>query len=194
MATKTKKPDLTFITPENLKYHKLSDILESVIGDVKAAVKAGFVINMNEWMEVVPNTKCKVTKNSQCMVCLGGAAILGFMEPPPSIKKISIENDDGTPYIRLGETIKSIVGEENNNIAWSLMSMFNNYRVGDWSSFCYYAKELGLIKEFGEYSNVLSVMKGFKYSIFQKKLSPSRINTLLKQIEKHVFLLRQAGF
>jgi len=70
-TTKAKAKEVTVeshITPRNIRKHKISDVFESVIWDVKAAVAAGFGIDMQTWGRETPSGKC--------YVCLGGSAIL----------------------------------------------------------------------------------------------------------------------
>lgn len=59
------------ITPKNLHRQKMSTLFESVLQDLKLMKRKGIKIDMNHWTNV--NSK------NVCTVCLGGAAISGFL-------------------------------------------------------------------------------------------------------------------
>jgi hypothetical protein len=63
------------ITPENLPEQKMSTLFYSAIDDIGKARKAGFDIYMGAWGAEAGT----LLTTSKCAVCLGGAALLGFV-------------------------------------------------------------------------------------------------------------------
>lgn len=57
------------ITQDNFHEVPLSDLIESVLYDIDSARKAGLGIDMSAYVQ----------HNLTCTVCLGGAAVLGFL-------------------------------------------------------------------------------------------------------------------
>jgi hypothetical protein len=203
MATATKKTatvkvkdDLKYITPENWKKHKLSDLLASVIEDVKAVVKAGFTINMLSWIDTVEGDMHRpITSPTQCSVCLGGSVIMGFCQIPP-VKCLAIdvtEDRDGkkTYMIDNDKTVEKIVGKRSTDKAWELANLMDDYRTGGDAG--YFAESVQSDLKLNDLETIVVKEICDKEGLeqFNGELSKDQINRLIDQTERIVENLRR---
>lgn len=113
------------ITPANLYKQKLSTLFYSVYEDLTRMIKLGIGINMESWASA---------SEKKCSVCLGGAAVMGFI-PSKCINKESLKEAQSfiTEYSSLGQM--SIDGVEfswtQKRKLYSMARMFNCFRLGD---------------------------------------------------------------
>lgn len=107
------------ITVKNLPEQKLSQVILKVIEDLDRVQKFGYKIDMSNWIETSTND------NDTCIVCLGGAAVMGFV--PDERVKVN--------YAELEELIVSGVNEgistKEEYMLKDLAYMFNELRTGN---------------------------------------------------------------
>lgn len=106
------------ITVENLHKQKLSDVFESVLDDINRVTKKGIGLNMGAWVSP-----------ENCTVCLGGAAISGFLTP----KCLDI-NYANELYMEVGNGEFKVDGvtatDKQSDRLQSMMFMFDSWRNG----------------------------------------------------------------
>lgn len=123
------------ITPQNLHRQKLSDIFESVYYDLLRMKDLGIGIKMSTYIDV--ERKEGSRKPEICSVCLGGAAVCGFlrddqMQVPP-LKVNSFLSD-----------ISKLAADRNKVVAnrlESMANMFDDFRSCGLRNICTYAAE-----------------------------------------------------
>jgi hypothetical protein len=101
------------ITPENLADVKMSDLVESVLDDLDYVKDMGYGLDMSSFIDT-----------KECTVCLGGAAVCGFM-PKKEIKKLS----------KRGSTklanLTNMISRKHSDALYQMAQMFDNLRMLD---------------------------------------------------------------
>lgn len=176
------------ITIENLHEQKLSDFMESLISDIEYSRSCGFKINMEHWIVSEGPKGGKI-----CSVCLGGAALCGFLDNLCDLKvKHHLVRGEVSSRISKGSFNKERLLS---NMALSL----DYFRRGVFNTFFnYITKVLVKIEDISwettdaiilEYRKKLS-LKGFQ-SEFNGLLEEKEVEQLLKNILIFVKLLKK---
>lgn len=105
------------ITVKNLPSQKLSDVILSVVPEIERVQKFGYTIDMDDWIWSDEDV-------SVCSVCLGGAAIMGFV-PDGRIK-----NRYSSLAHLIEEGVNEGITEQEQEMLNELARMFNELRYG----------------------------------------------------------------
>lgn len=167
------------ITVDNLHEHKISDIVESVIEDIQFVGKHGIGIDMSTY---VTSENGKV-----CTVCLGGAAIMGFIP----------DNRVHGTYMSSWDLIKHGVNEgataEQMGRVLSMSRMFDSLRVRSYLSFSSYAHEVNnsFPEWFGHEDHPALIELNNLHKTFFGIISDKEMKELKRYIESVVRILRK---
>lgn len=166
------------ITIDNLIKTKMSDLFESVLFDLKRVKDNGVDIDMNHWVNANDF-------NKKCTVCLGAAAVCGFI---PDINRQSLNQIEDNILGERGGKVDGTSFTKNEAVLLSnMMEMFNYFRSASiWST----------IDVFNRFSyTVIStetqrlIVTTYKQSFFKGK--QNNLNPLKKKITEFVSVLRK---
>lgn len=167
------------ITPENLHLQKLSDVFESVLVDLNGLKAKKLVLDMGSWTNIY--------SEELCTVCLGGAAICGFL--PVINKEILKDVSDliiyGYKKIN-GFTFERKVADRLENMAM----MFDAFRYNNIRDVLHYWEKISntstssdiVVKIFNEYKG--NSYSGFMHNSELKNLKAD-IKDFIKTLRSH---------
>jgi hypothetical protein len=174
-------------TLKQLQKMKLSGLFEVVLEDLKMVKKLHIRINMNSWLVQDGHwtlidgfvTKDPRNKTDICTVCLGGAACLGLIKPPPSYAKYDkIWKDQDSLVINF----RSIFDNFRNGYYYTLLDCFNSFTLRPQSN----------TLEFRDY--VASHEDQRVRNVFLGVLEGEEYEKLIKDIKSFIKHLQKKGY